>query len=311
VAREGFVIEGWAFDQDRGPFVGVEVFHGADDVGSTTLRHRRPDVRMALANVTDEFCGFRVPVSLAGVPGGLKALEIRVAFASGEPWTCGREIVVGPNDYRSAPYGALASADDDRLRRREDIYGSGPPSPVASADCAALLTSYLVPGERVLDVGCGIGAYGRILRPAGIDWHGCEVRPEFIRVMNDFDLPATLLEGPGLPFADDAFESALCIEVLEHVAEPAPFLAEIARVARRRTFFSVPNATAIPVLADQSVVPWHLLEADHKHFFTAASLRATLERHFRHVEVIPYSTMPMRSSNGSAIYYHFFAVAEH
>ena len=39
-------------------------------------------------------------------------------------------------------------------------------------------------------------------------------------------------DGAGLPFEDDEFDHVLCTEVLEHVGEPLPFLADLHRVLR-------------------------------------------------------------------------------
>ena len=58
-----------------------------------------------------------------------------------------------------------------------------------------------------------------------------------------------------------------------HVMEPDVFLHEIARVRRSHALFSVPNMEILPYLHEWGVVPCHLLEGDHKNFFTRASLR--------------------------------------
>ena len=77
-----------------------------------------------------------------------------------------------------------------------------------------------------------------------------------------------------LPCSDAEYDSAICIEVLEHTKDPETFAAEIARIIRGRALFSVPNMELLPYLHDWRVVPWHLLEGDHKNFFTRASLCA-------------------------------------
>jgi len=48
-------------------------------------------------------------------------------------------------------------------------------------------------------------------------------------------------EATSLSFADDEFDLACAIEVLEHVPEPAATLAEMARVASRHLLVSVPR----------------------------------------------------------------------
>ena len=44
-----------------------------------------------------------------------------------------------------------------------------------------------------------------------------------------------------MPFAEDEFDMACAIEVLEHVPDPAHTVAEMARVARRHLLVSVPR----------------------------------------------------------------------
>ena len=100
----------------------------------------------------------------------------------------------------------------------------------------------LRPGS-VLDAGCGEGE--TIERLAGL-------LPERIAAV---DVERSCVEAvrsrhPGvevsrdsvdaLPFADDAFDLVLCLEVLEHVPEPERAVRELARVAGRDVVVSVP-----------------------------------------------------------------------
>jgi 2-polyprenyl-3-methyl-5-hydroxy-6-metoxy-1,4-benzoquinol methylase len=311
IAREGFVITGFAFDEASGPFTHVSVLCDGLEIGTTKLRHRRIDVPAALPKVWDATCGFRLLATLPPNGATKHTIEVRATFKDGTSWVQERSIAAGPADYRKGPYGGLLFEGATTVYGRHDIYSVGPPAPDASIECVALLDSYLAPGECVLDIGCGIGAYAPPLLSAGIAWQGCEVNVDFVHQLRERGLPVTLVEGDTLPFENGAFKTAICIEVLEHIADYQAFLVEVARVTGERAFFSVPNVEAIAVLTDQLVIPFHMLEADHKHFFTREGLRATLERHFRHVEVIPYGVMPLQSSNGTPVHYHLFATAEH
>lgn len=91
-------------------------------------------------------------------------------------------------------------------------------------------------GERVLDVGCGNGQFGKLLMehqssPQGLEFHGVEpeglIRPETA-------IPVQAFDGVHLPYEDNAFDVVLLTDVLHHAAEPGPLVAECVRVAKRR-----------------------------------------------------------------------------
>jgi 2-polyprenyl-3-methyl-5-hydroxy-6-metoxy-1,4-benzoquinol methylase len=311
VAREGFLIEGFGIDEESGPFRRISVVHEGVEIGCTTLHYRRPDVTAAVPGIGDVACGYRCFVALPPSAVERNRLTVIAEFPDGNSWSLEVTVLVGLLNYRAAPYGTLVDPSVDVVYHRNDIYGVGPPSSLPSDECVALLKALLSTGEQVVDVGCGVGAYASPLLAAGISWHGCEINEAFVADMRARSLPVTQVLGARFPFGDASFETVMCIEVLEHVLDYVPFLDEIARVSSRRAIFSVPNAEAIPILSDRLLVPWHLLEADHKNFFTRSSLRATLERRFRRVEVVPYGVMPVASSNGTPVYYHLLAIAEH
>ena len=91
-------------------------------------------------------------------------------------------------------------------------------------------------GDRVLDVGCGNGEFGKLLMehptsPEGLEFRGVE--PEGL-VRDGTAIPVSAFDGVRLPFDDGAFDVVLLTDVLHHAAEPGPLLAECVRVARRR-----------------------------------------------------------------------------
>jgi 2-polyprenyl-3-methyl-5-hydroxy-6-metoxy-1,4-benzoquinol methylase len=99
----------------------------------------------------------------------------------------------------------------------------------------------------LLDVGCGEGVLtadwaarlgaGRIV---GIDLDDPKLRAEWERRSRP-NLEFRAEEATSLTFADDEFDMACAIEVLEHVPEPEATLAEMARVASRHLLVSVPR----------------------------------------------------------------------
>ena len=82
---------------------------------------------------------------------------------------------------------------------------------------------------RVLDVGAGQSPWRSLLNEAqyvGIDVEGAG---EF-GMQRKQDI--IYYDGKTIPFADSSFDHVLCVEVLEHVPEPALLLAEMARALR-------------------------------------------------------------------------------
>ena len=209
------------------------------------------------------------------------------------------------------PYGQVVPPEQAKVLHRENIYGSGPPLEKASLEVAQMVLGYLSPRSSVVDVGCGSGAFAAALMGAGHKWLGLELNNHCIALLASRGLPYRKLEGATLSFPclDSEFDHAICIEVLEHVADLDGFLKEIARVVRDRALFSVPNMEVIPYFSSRGVVPWHLLEATHKNFFTRTSLLHLLEQQFGWVEVFSYGEHPLRAQNSIPLHLHLFAVA--
>src|SRR5947207_9504490 len=294
IYNEAIYLSGWVYASGRDP-ARCRVRAYLDDccVAETRMLFYRPDVGEKLGLSRGTLSGFRM---LGRIPSAVTepreaTLRIIASWDDEHSSTLAEQTVrLVPALLRERPYGDVVYPENETVLHRENIYGSGPPIEEPGIEVANLLRAYLPERASVVDVGCGAGAYGPPLIAAGHEWLGLEANDYCCDILTRRRLPFRKVDlaAAQLPSTDGEFDSAICIEVLEHTKDPETFSGEIARIVRRRALFSVPNLELIPYLHDWRVVPWHLLEGDHKNFFTRASLHALLSRFFRHVEIFPY-----------------------
>lgn len=84
---------------------------------------------------------------------------------------------------------------------------------------------------KLLDVGCGDKPYEHIFRPFVDSYVGVEHEGSFAATSASGRAgPDVVYSGAALPMADGSFDTVLCVQVLEHTADPGALVAEIARV---------------------------------------------------------------------------------
>lgn len=111
---------------------------------------------------------------------------------------------------------------------------------------------------RALDIGCGIGDMLR----SRADTVGVDINPETVAYCQSLGLDARLMTPDVLPFADGEFDSVVLDNVLEHLEQPAPLLAEIHRVLR-------PGGVVVVGVPGQR---GYASDPDHKVFYGEAAL---------------------------------------
>lgn len=94
-----------------------------------------------------------------------------------------------------------------------------------------LVRAHITPDSRVLDIGAGAGERNpHDLKERCRELVGLDVDPRVVD--NPLLHRGVLGDGRSLPFDDASFDVVFSIYVLEHVADPASFSAEIARVLK-------------------------------------------------------------------------------
>ena len=106
-------------------------------------------------------------------------------------------------------------------------------------------------GERLLDLGCGNGAYTQVLAENYEVTHAIDVQFENIEQFKKRiastplvgKIQLEVMAGEHLAFPPSYFDAVTCIEVLEHVASEAETIAEVYRVLKVGGLFllTVPN----------------------------------------------------------------------
>jgi SAM-dependent methyltransferase len=157
--------------------------------------------------------------------------------------------------------------------RRPDYYAQARPevADLVPPDC-----------RRVLDVGCGAGELGRLLKARGCYVAGVELVPEAAeqarRVLDRVE--AADVEADGFPFPPGSFDAVVFADVLEHLIDPWRVLREAARLLAEggRVVASIPNVQNLDVLRRLLSGRWEyrergLLDRGHLRFFTLRTIR--------------------------------------
>lgn len=309
----GVQVRGWFYGEQRhGELAAIEIAADTGTLGRTELLYCRRDVCAALGIEDNLRTGFSLIVDASALLGRASArLEVLAVWRDGSRTPIlSREVRLGTTDHRRGDWGLLVDRSFTHLVRREHMFNSGPSQEAASAELLTLLERYLPPAPaRVLDVGCGRGPYAAPLRTRGYDWFGAEVKAEDCAHLAQQGLPHVQVDGTHLPFAAGAFEAAIAVEVLEHVVDPWSFVADVRRVVRSRFIVSVPNVELVTYWRPHLAIPWHMLDADHRNFFSRASLHELLRTQFRSVEVLSYGEAPLKTAEGAGLDYHLLAIA--
>jgi methyltransferase-like protein 27 len=141
--------------------------------------------------------------------------------------------------------------EPEEVRRRYDEWAGRYDDDLAAwrydapARAAQLATEHLggaATAAAVLDAGCGTGLVGRALRANGVGGRlvGIDISPASLAVAGQhavagrpvYDALSTGDLQQPLPFADDAFDAAVCVGVLTYVPDTPAVWRELARVVR-------------------------------------------------------------------------------
>jgi 2-polyprenyl-3-methyl-5-hydroxy-6-metoxy-1,4-benzoquinol methylase len=139
------------------------------------------------------------------------------------------------------------------------------------------------PGSRVLDLGCGEGAFAAELLRAGSEVLAVDVAEEPLRRAREKspELSTQLIDGEGTwGLADASFDVVWAGEVIEHVADTSRWLSELRRVLRPggRVLLSTPQLGRAQLLSaalsGNAFARRFDPQGDHLHHYDRATLSA-------------------------------------
>src|SRR5438046_295150 len=89
--------------------------------------------------------------------------------------------------------------------------------------------------NRLLDVGCGDGILGHFVSDRVEKLYGVDIDTRELAKAkkNKFTTALVNIDTQKLPFRRDFFNVVTCLDVLEHVKDPAVLLSEICRVLKK------------------------------------------------------------------------------
>jgi O-antigen biosynthesis protein len=148
----------------------------------------------------------------------------------------------------------------------------------ARPEVAALVPPHC---RRVLDVGCGSGHLGQLLKERGHHVTGIELVPEAAdEARHCLDSVVTADVETGLPFAAGSFDAVIFADLLEHLVDPWRMLREAAALLSPDgvVVASVPNVQNLDVLRRLVRGRWDyrergILDRGHLRFFTLETIR--------------------------------------
>lgn len=96
--------------------------------------------------------------------------------------------------------------------------------------------------SKVLEIGCGDGYFGQMLKQKNIDYTGCDISKRALEIAEKRGLNTFLCEiKDKIDFPDNSFDYVVMSEFLEHIIDSEKILKETARISKNGVLVSMPN----------------------------------------------------------------------
>lgn len=131
---------------------------------------------------------------------------------------------------------------DSKYNKEEILYTPQKAEYYALQDIWKLLKRYLEPQKHYLDVGCGTGTWILFLKEKGYKVDGCDITPQTIKRLQEYDpsLNLNVANILRLPYDTSSFDGLITIGVLEYLGKDiVRGLDEVKRVVKPGGLFFV------------------------------------------------------------------------
>jgi SAM-dependent methyltransferase len=156
------------------------------------------------------------------------------------------------------------------------------------------LEKYLI-GNRILDAGCGGGAYVELLSQRNFQVTGVENNDDFLQfIMRERSLGKYVkADITKLPFPDKSFDSVYCFDVLEHVNDHLA-ISELTRVASKRLIITVPQEDQW--MHKFNLTFLHYQDKTHLRNYTRESIQGILNSHqYNNIKIFEELPIPIEN----------------
>ena len=156
-----------------------------------------------------------------------------------------------------------------------------------SASAQNELMTYLLnplPGQTLLDIGCGTGNHLELFQGRGLDPVGLEpsifmLKKAKEKIENKSKL--ILAGGEELPIKDNAFDISILFTTLEFCQNPTKVLKESSRVTKNRIFIGVLNSWSLLAIKRRVMGYFKPSVYNSAKFYSICKLKKILKRSFR------------------------------
>ena len=105
---------------------------------------------------------------------------------------------------------------------------------------SGFIMTQLFPHNKVLDAGCAMGYLTHCLQEFGADVKGCDITKYCVdnahSTVKDKIIQADVSD---MPYEDEEFDIAVCVDVIEHVDDPLKAIKELGRVTWKWLFMII------------------------------------------------------------------------